>query len=207
MLFHLIAVLPMVWLVVDTSLGRLTVNPLQDWTFRTGDWALRWLVVSLACTPINTIFGYKPALKARRLFGLYGFGYALVHFMIFIGVDYGFAFDLIWDDLATKRYILAGFAALLLLIPLAITSTNSWLKRLGKRWKTLHKLTYIAIPLTVIHYIWLVKSDVREPVIYAGVVLILLFLRIPTVRQKITQWRYHFKQMMLNVHSANSKTK
>jgi len=187
---HIAALLPMAHLLWDTWRGNLTVNPLQDWTFRTGDWALRLLVASLACTPIATIFGFKQAISVRRALGLYGFGYAIVHFFIFIGVDYRFAFDLIWDDLATKRYILVGLAALLIFIPLAITSTRAWMKRLGRRWKQLHKLTYIAVPLAVVHYIWLVKADLRDPLLYAAIVAVLLLLRLPQVRAQVSKLKY-----------------
>lgn len=187
---HMAALLPMAHLLWDTWQGNLTVNPLQDWTFRTGDWALRLLVASLACTPIASIFGFKQAISVRRALGLYGFGYALVHFFIFIGVDYRFAFDLIWDDLATKRYILVGLAALLIFIPLAITSTRAWMKRLGRQWKQLHKLTYIAVPLAVVHYIWLVKADLRDPLLYATIVAVLLLLRLPRVRTQVSKLKY-----------------
>lgn len=187
---HMAALLPITHLLWDTWRGNLTVNPLQDWTFRTGDWALRLLVASLACTPIASIFGFKQAISVRRALGLYGFGYALVHFFIFIGVDYRFAFDLIWDDLATKRYILVGLAALLIFIPLAITSTRAWMKRLGRQWKQLHKLTYIAVPLAVVHYIWLVKADLRDPLLYATIVAVLLLLRLPRVRTQVSKLKY-----------------
>ncbi|MBU6360124.1 MAG: protein-methionine-sulfoxide reductase heme-binding subunit MsrQ [Chloroflexota bacterium] len=187
---HMAALLPITHLLWDTWRGNLTVNPLQDWTFRTGDWALRLLVASLACTPIATIFGFKQASSVRRALGLYGFGYAVVHFFIFIGVDYRFAFDLIWDDLATKRYILVGLVALLIFMPLAITSTRAWMKRLGRQWKQLHKLTYIAVPLAVVHYIWLVKADLRDPLLYATIVAVLLLLRLPWVRTQISKLKY-----------------
>ncbi len=187
---HIVSLLPIAHLLWDTWRGNLTVNPLQDWTFRTGDWALRLLVASLACTPIATIFGFKQAISVRRALGLYGFGYAIVHFFIFIGVDYRFAFDLLWDDLATKRYILVGLAALFIFIPLAITSTRTWMKRLGRRWKQLHKLTYIAVPLAVVHYIWLVKADLRDPLLYATIVAVLLLLRLPQVRAQVSKLKY-----------------
>ncbi|MCW1970486.1 MAG: sulfoxide reductase heme-binding subunit YedZ [Anaerolineae bacterium] len=195
---HLAAVLPLAHLLWDTWRGNLTVNPLQDWTFRTGDWALRLLVASLACTPLASVFGFKQAITVRRALGLYGFGYALLHFFIFVGVDYRFAFDLIWDDLATKRYILVGLAALLILIPLAITSTRGWMKRLGRRWKTLHKLTYLAVPLAVIHYIWLVKADLRDPLLYASIVTLLLILRLPVLRTQISQFRQRLSGKFLH---------
>lgn len=197
-LTHIAALLPLAHLVWDTWRGNLTVNPLQDWTFRTGDWALRLLVASLACTPIASLLGIKQAITVRRALGLYGFGYALLHFLVFVGVDYRFAFDLIWDDLATKRYILVGLVALLILAPLAITSTRGWMKRLGRRWKSLHKLTYLAIPLAVVHYIWLVKSDLRDPLFYAGIVTLLLLLRLPTLRAPISRLRQRLANKFLH---------
>lgn len=197
-LTHIAALLPLAHLVWDTWRGNLTVNPLQDWTFRTGDWALRLLVASLACTPIASLLGIKQAITVRRALGLYGFGYALLHFLVFVGVDYRFAFDLIWDDLATKRYILVGLVALLILAPLAITSTRGWMKRLGRRWKSLHKLTYLAIPLAVVHYIWLVKSDLRDPLLYAGIVTLLLLLRLPTLRAPISRLRQRLANKFLH---------
>lgn len=197
-LTHIAALLPLAHLVWDTWRGNLTVNPLQDWTFRTGDWALRLLVASLACTPIASLLGIKQAITVRRALGLYGFGYALLHFLVFVGVDYRFAFDLIWDDLATKRYILVGLVALLMLAPLAITSTRGWMKRLGRRWKSLHKLTYLAIPLAVVHYIWLVKSDLRDPLFYAGIVTLLLLLRLPTLRAPISRLRQRLANKFLH---------
>jgi len=174
---HVACIAPMALLLWDVWRGNLSANPLQNVTYRTGDWALRLLIASLACTPLNSLFHFRAALLVRRALGLYAFGYALAHFLIFIGVDYRFDFGLIWIDLADKRYILIGFAALLLLTPLAITSTKSWMKRLGKRWKSLHKLVYVIAPLAVIHYVWLVKADIRTPLIYGAIVLILLAVR------------------------------
>ncbi|MCJ7660885.1 MAG: sulfoxide reductase heme-binding subunit YedZ, partial [Anaerolineales bacterium] len=160
---HIAALTPLAWLILDYFTDNLTFNPIQAVTLRTGRYAIILLVLSLACTPINTIFGFRQAIKVRRPLGLYAFMYASIHFMIFLGVDYRFNLGLIFEEIITKRYIIAGFTAGLILLPLAITSTKGWMKRLGIRWKQLHKFVYIAGLLAVTHYIWVVKSDYRLP--------------------------------------------
>ena len=124
-------------LVVAALTDNLTVNPIQAATLRTGKTAMILLVLSMACTPANTVFGFTQAIRVRRALGLYAFLYAAVHFSIFFGIDYGFDVGLIWLELADKRYILVGAAALLILIPLAVTSTKGWQRRLKKTWKQL----------------------------------------------------------------------
>ena len=161
----------------------LTVNPIQDITFRTGKAALVLLVLSLACTPLNSLFGWRAALKLRRPLGLYAFMYVCLHFLTFIGLDYGFDLDLIYEAVFEKRYALVGFTAFLILLPLALTSTKGWQRRLGRLWKTLHQGVYLAAPLAVIHYVWLVKSDVREPLAYGAVVAALLLVRVPWIKR------------------------
>ena len=187
---HIGSLTPLAWLCVDALQGNLTVNPIQDITFRTGIDALVMLVLSLACTPIFTLFGFKPALKVRRALGLYAFLYVSLHFLTFVGLDYEFDLGLLKEAIFEKRYALVGFAAFLILTPLAITSTKGWMKRMGKNWKRLHKLVYLAGVLAVIHYIWLVKSDIRVPLEYAAVVALLLVARIPTVRKWASSIRY-----------------
>jgi sulfoxide reductase heme-binding subunit YedZ len=190
-LVHLAALAPLVITLVEFFLGRLTVNPIQDFTHRSGYAALVLLVASLACTPLNILFGFKRALTLRRPLGLYAFGYALLHMLIFALLDFGLDPGLIWQEVVEKRYILVGSAALLLLIPLALTSTKGWQRRLGKRWKSLHRLVYLAAPLAVIHYVWLVKADIREPLIFGAIVALLLLLRLTPVRQAIARLRSH----------------
>ena len=180
---HIAALTPLAWLIFDTLTDNLTFNPIQAATLRTGRYAIILLVLSLACTPINTIFGFRQAIKARRALGLYAFMYAGIHFMIFLGVDYGFDLGLIFEEIVTKRYIIAGFTAGLILLPLAITSTKGWMKRLGIRWKKLHKLVYIAGLLAVTHYIWVVKSDYRLPLAIGFILVLLLIARIPSFRK------------------------
>ncbi len=173
--------------------GALLVNPFQAITLRTGLAALILLLLSLACTPLNTVFGWRQALALRKPLGLYAFMYGTLHFLIFV-VDNGYvghSIDLAEVLSATfeKRFALAGLAALLLLLPLAITSNRWAMRRLQKNWKRLHRLAYPAGILAIIHFIWLVKSDIREPLVYGAVLALLLGLRLPTVRRYITQTR------------------
>lgn len=189
LLTHIAALTPLALLIWDYSQNQLTVNPIQEITLRTGKCALVLLVLSLACTPINKLFGYRQVLPLRRPLGLYAFLYVCLHFLTFVWLDYGLDLGLIWQELAEKRYVLAGFAAFLILLPLAITSTRGWMRRLGKDWKRLHRLVYVAALLAVLHYVWLVKSDIREPLLYGAVVVLLLVLRMPRVRKAIGRVR------------------
>jgi sulfoxide reductase heme-binding subunit YedZ len=184
-LIHVGAWAPFVWLVYDYFAGNLSFNPIQDITFRTGKPALVLLVLSLACTPINSLFGIRAALKLRRPLGVYAFLYVVLHFLTFTVLDYVLDWDLISEAIFEKRYALVGFAAFLLLLPLFLTSTKAWQKRLGKRWKRLHQLVYLAAPLAVTHYVWLVKSDIRQPIAFGVVVLLLLLYRVPAVRRRL----------------------
>lgn len=181
-LTHIGAVLPLGFLLWDWYSGNLTANPIQATTLRTGKSALVLLVLSLACTPLNTLFGLRQVLPLRKWLGLYSFFYASVHFLIFIGLDYGFNVVLLKEAIFEKRYALVGFLAGLILLLLALTSTRGWMRRLGKRWKQLHRLVYLAGVLAVVHYVWLVKSDIRVPLLYAAIVIFLLLLRLPRVR-------------------------
>jgi len=180
---HLAALAPLALLIWDGLHGHLTAEPIRAITLRTGKPALVLLVLSLACTPLSAIFGLRQALKWRRPLGLYAFFYAALHFLIFAAVDYGLDLGLLREAIFEKRYALAGLAALLLLIPLAITSTRGWMRRLGKRWKRLHRLAYLAGILAVVHYVWLVKADRREPLMWGAALAVLLVLRLPAVRR------------------------
>jgi sulfoxide reductase heme-binding subunit YedZ len=135
------------------------------------------------------VFGFKRALTVRRALGLYAFMYAGLHFLTFVVLDYGLDLGLIGDTIAEKRYVLIGLAAFLLLLPMALTSTKGWMKRMGRNWKTLHRFVYLAGVLAVVHFVWLVKSDITEPVRFGIVVLVLLGLRIPIVRKTISNTR------------------
>lgn len=188
---HIGSLLPLAAIIVDNYTYNLTANPIQNITLRTGKAALVLLVLSLACTPLNTVFGFRDALKVRRALGLYGFMYVAIHLFIFAVLDYGIDLELIRQAVVEKYYVIAGFTAFLILVPLAITSTKGWIRRLGKRWKKLHTLVFIAVPIAALHFILLVKSVIGrpEPLIYAAIVVGLLALRLPAVRQRFANLR------------------
>jgi len=186
---HVAALVPLAWLLWDAWNGDLTANPIQEVTFRTGRTALRLLVLSLAITPANTLFGWRRLIPLRRALGLYAFCYGFLHFLTFVVLDYGLDPVLLQEAILKKKYALVGFSAFLILLPLAITSTKGWQKRLGKRWKQIHKLAYLAAALVIVHFTWLVKADITRPIAYGIAVALLLTLRLPAVRQAVTRWR------------------
>lgn len=182
--------IPLVWLVVQNSRDALGANPIQAATQLTGKTALVLLVQSLSCTPLNTLFNFKQALKVRRALGLYAFLYAAIHFTLFIGVDYGFNLEFLWADIRNKAYVWVGFTAGLILLALAITSFDWWKKQLKKNWKRLHRLVYLASLLVIVHYTWAKKGDlfqlqgdIVQPLLFGLLVLVLLLVRIPVVKQ------------------------
>src|SRR5215211_5585409 len=186
----------LVRLIIDYFNHHLTANPIQALEQRTGRHAITLLVLSLACTPLNNIFGWRELLKRRRALGLYAFMYATIHVIIFIDLDYGLAWSLIVQTIFEKPYIVVGMLASLMLIPLAFTSFDVWKKRLGKNWKRLHKIIYLIAPLAVLHYAWGKKGDffrlqgeIILPLIYAVIVILLLIFRIPPVRRVIASLR------------------
>ncbi len=194
---HVLAWLPLAALSCAYFTGNLTVNPIQAAQQRTGDTAIILLLLSLACTPLNTLFGMPRLLKLRRPLGLYAFFYAGLHLLIYTGWDYGFNFARASATLAEKRYLLAGLAALFILSLLALTSHNFWKVKMGKRWKKLHRLTYLAAGLAVLHVAWAVKGDVSRlrgdiwKPLAAGVVLALFLLaRVPPVRKFLSVLRF-----------------
>lgn len=191
---HIGALAPLALIIWDYSQNQLTVNPIQEITFRTGKTALVLLVLSLSITPVNIVFGIRQILTLRRLLGLYAFMYVSLHLLIFVGLDYGLDLDLIYEAIFEKRYALVGFAAFLILLPLAVTSTKGWMKRLGKNWKRLHRLVYLAAGLAVVHFVWLVKSDIREPLAYGAVVALLLVIRQPRIRRAFTGTRNRYRR-------------
>lgn len=186
---HAAALFPLAWLIFDFWLGLLGPEPIRAMTLRTGKAAIILLTASLACTPASVLFGWKWALPLRRTLGLYAFLYVCLHLLIFVWLDYAFLLPLIVEEIVQRRYALVGFAAFLLLIPLAITSTRGWQRRLGKRWKSLHKLVYLIGVLAVIHYLWLVKNAYTQPLIFAALVGLLLLIRVPSVKRAILRAR------------------
>jgi sulfoxide reductase heme-binding subunit YedZ len=187
---HFGALVPLAVLVWRFMTGNLTVNPIQAATQFTGDVALVILLISLACTPAASILGFKEAIRYRRTIGLYAFFYAALHFLIFVGLDYTFQWNLIWDTLVEKRFIVFGFTAGLILLAMAVTSFRWWMKRMGKNWKRLHRLVYLAGILVVLHYFWAVKADIRLPLLAIWILLGLLLIRVPTVKEKLIAVRY-----------------
>lgn len=183
-LIHVSALTPLVWLLWDFTQGQLTANPVREIQLRTGRYTLNLLLLTLACTPVYNVFGLNVARRLRRPLGLYAFSYASLHFLNFIGLDYGFNFGLIWADIANKRFIIAGFVTFLILLALAVTSTDGAKRQLGnKKWTHLHQLIYVAALLAILHFLWQTKADFRVPFIYSGLVVLLLILRIPRIRK------------------------
>jgi methionine sulfoxide reductase heme-binding subunit len=164
------------WLVV---VDRLGANPIAEVLNRLGFWTLVWLMVSLAMTPLMLLTGWTWPIALRRLLGLVAFAYVCLHFGVYLGVDQFFDFAEIGRDIVQRPFITVGFAALVLLVPLAITSTSGMLKRLGaRRWKRLHRLVYVAAMLGVVHFLWRVKSDRRQPLLFAAILAVLLGIRL-----------------------------
>ncbi len=159
--------------------GELTANPIEFITHATGDWTLRFLIITLAITPLRKILHLPQLIRFRRMLGLFAFFYGCLHFTTFIWLDKFFDVAEMWKDVQKRRFITVGFTGFVLMIPLAITSTAGWIRRLGgRRWQLLHRAIYFSAIAGVIHYYWLVKSDVRKPLQYAWMVGILLAWRI-----------------------------
>lgn len=173
------ALVPLGLLLWAAATGGLTANPIEDITHRTGDWALRFLLLALAVTPIRKVTGWGWVADYRRMLGLFAFFYATLHFSTYLVLDFFFDFTLIFDDIVERRYVTAGFAGFVMLVPLAITSTRGMIRRLGgARWRQLHRLAYLAAIAGVVHYLWLVKIDIRPPLVYAVVLAVLLGSRV-----------------------------
>ena len=193
---HVYAWSALVHILFDLLTGNLSANPIQELEQRTGRHAITLLVMSLACTPLNTLFKWPELIKRRRTLGLYAFLYASLHVLIFVNLDYGLAWSLLVQTIFEKPYIVVGVITFLLLIPLAITSFDVWKMRLKKNWKRMHQLIYLIVPLAVLHYGWSKKGDffalqgeVVRPLIYGLIVLILLAFRIPQVRRATATFR------------------
>jgi len=170
--------------------GELTANPIEFITHATGDWTLRFLIITLCVTPFRKILHLPELIRFRRMLGLFAFFYACLHFTTYIWLDKFFDLSEMWKDIAKRKYITVGFTAFLLLIPLAITSTAGWIRRLGgKRWQLLHRLIYFSAALGVIHYYWLVKSAVIRPLTYGAIVAVLLLWRLFASLSKKKQLR------------------
>jgi sulfoxide reductase heme-binding subunit YedZ len=177
---HLLALTPLaillaqVWDVARTGGDALGADPVAEIEHRLGLWALRFLMFALAVTPLRQLTGKPVLVRFRRMLGLYAFFYATLHFAAYLGLDLRGYWTQVFEDIAKRPYITVGFTAWLLLLPLAITSTIGWIRRLGRNWTRLHRLVYAIGVLAVLHFWWLVKSDIREPALYAGILAALL---------------------------------
>lgn len=176
----------LIWRTIRWDLGA---NPIEELLHRTGDAALILTLVALAVTPLRVVTGWNPIARLRRTMGLFGFFYVTSHFLIYMLLDQGLIFELaavefIREDITKRPFITVGFAAWLLLVPLAFTSTKAWIRRLGKRWRLLHRLVYLATALGVIHFYWKVKADTRLPWVAIGVWVVLMGIRLFERRRK-----------------------
>ena len=195
LLVHAGALLPLAWIAWQYTRGLFLVDPVREITSLTGRIALILLVLTLACTPVNTVFGFKQVLRVRRALGLYAFLYASLHFATFVWLDYGFDLEFLVEAVFAQRYVVVGFVTGLILLALALTSTRGWQRRLGKNWKRLHRLVYLAGTLAVVHFAWLVK-DIRVPLQYGAVLGVLLILRLPRVRNVMSRARHWLQQRL-----------
>ena len=174
----ILCLVPISALVWRAFYGDLGANPIETITRDVGDWTLRFLLITIAISPLRQWFGWTVLLRFRRMLGLYVFFYAFCHFLIWFVADHSFDFSEMLEDIIKRPYITFGFSAFLLLVPLAVTSNQSMVRHLGKRWKQLHRLTYAIVMLGVLHYLWQVKADYLEPGIYAVIAGLLLLQRV-----------------------------
>jgi sulfoxide reductase heme-binding subunit YedZ len=183
------ALAPLAWLVCGlfgwfgASLGA---DPVKKLEHECGKTALQLLLLTLSVTPLRNLLGMPQLLRLRRMLGLFAFFYVVLHFTVYLALDLELNFATLGADILKRPYITIGFTALLLLIPLAVTSTNAMQRRLGRRWQTLHRLVYVVAVLGVWHFYWQVKRDVREPLVYAGILAVLLLYRLLRARQRAT---------------------
>jgi len=174
-----ICLFPLVRLIVLGGSGGLGANPIEFITHSTGTWTLTGLMVTLSVTPLRRLTGRAELIRYRRMLGLFTFFYASLHFVTYVWLDQFFDPAAIAKDIIKRPFITVGFAAFVLLIPLAATSTHAMMRRLGRRWQQLHRLVYLVAMLGVIHYVWLVKKDLTQPLIYGAVLALLLVMRLP----------------------------
>lgn len=186
---HIASLLPLLLLILDWWNDSLTANPIQYLTLKTGKTALILLSIELSITPIVYLTGKKFIRQFKKMLGLYAAFYAFLHFSVFVFLDYFFDWGLIKDAIVEKPFVLVGFSALLILAILTATSTKGWKLRMKRNWKRLHRLVYVAGILVIFHYTWLVKADIREPLIYGAFMAIILIIRLPFVRDRLIKAR------------------
>jgi len=190
-LVHAAALAPMAWMVRDALTDGLGADPVDELTHRTGTWALRLLLACLAMTPLRRLLDQAWPIRFRRLLGLYAFFYASAHLGVYVVLDLGGYWAQVLEDIVERPFMTVGFAAWLLLLPLAATSTQGWMRRLGRRWGKLHRAVYVAACLAVLHFAWGVKADLREPLVYAAVLALLLGARLAWRAQARAATRTH----------------
>jgi sulfoxide reductase heme-binding subunit YedZ len=173
----ILCLLPLALLLYKFKTNDLTANPIEYITHETGDWTIRILLASLAITPLRRL-GLPSLIKFRRLLGLFAFFYCCLHLATWAYLDRMLDFEEMWADVVKRRFITAGMLGFVLMIPLAITSTKGWIRRMGKNWQKLHRLVYISALAGVVHYYWLVKSDIRLPAMYGAILLVLMAARL-----------------------------
>ena len=179
------SLIPLAWLLWDTVVGNLSANPIEDITHRTGTWGLIVLFATLSVTPVVRVTGWSHLIKLRRPLGLSAFLYLSLHFATYLALDQFFSIGGVLEDVVKRPYLTVGFMSFSILVPLAVTSTNKMVRRLGgKRWARLHRLVYLAAAGGVLHFLWLVKIDKREPIIYASILVLLLALRLGRRRRR-----------------------
>ena len=180
---HLAALAPLALLLLAWTGDRLGANPIREITLRTGRYALALVLLSLASTPLYLLTGLAAIRRLRKPLGLYAFLYVTIHLLTYVGLDFGFNLSFLWPELTQQPFIQVGLIAFLILLPLAITSTRGWIARLGKNWKRLHRLVYLAAALAVLHFFWIVKGDWRRPALAALVLGLLLLARLPPLHK------------------------
>src|SRR6266542_483056 len=197
----LVCLVPLGQLAYRAYNADLGANPIDTITRFTGSWALIFLLASLAVTPLRRITGWNELIKFRRMLGLYAFSYALLHFSTFVGLDHLFDLNRIAKDIVKRPYVTAGFTAFAMMIPLALTSSARMIRRLGKRWQQLHRIVYLAAIAGVIHFYWLVKSDITRPAQYGAVLAVLLGYRLVVKWWQPSATRYSTKPTVVRSSS------
>jgi sulfoxide reductase heme-binding subunit YedZ len=173
-----LGLLPFLGLCVAAATDRLGANPIEEVTHVTGEFTLRFLLASLAVTPLRRVLGWSWAAPLRRTFGLLAFSYGTLHLLTYVVLDQFFDWPALLEDVLERRYITVGFLGWLCMVPLALTSTRGWQRRLGRRWTTLHRLAYVAASAGVVHFLWLVKADLLAPLVHAALLAALLGYRL-----------------------------
>jgi sulfoxide reductase heme-binding subunit YedZ len=176
--FFILSLVPLILILYKIVFNQLGPEPIKEITHHTGEWTLLFLIFTLSMTPLKKLTNLTIWISFRRMFGLFAFFYASLHLMTYVGLDYRFDLNSISKDVLTKKFIFIGFAAWLLMVPLAITSSKKMMNLLKHNWKKLHKLIYVISIFGVIHFIWLVKKDLTEPLIYLAITILLLAFRV-----------------------------